>query len=69
MTEKFKPKGKQTIHLEKGKFIPFKTIRKKLLNVESDDLVNNISQDNTLKAPFVPLTIDDARARQEKGDK
>ena len=54
MTDKSKPKDKQTIHLDQGKFIPFKT---------------SISQDNTLKAPFVPLTIDDARARQEKGDK
>ena len=69
MTDKFKPKGKQTIHLEKGKFIPFKTIRNKLLNVESDDLVNDISQDDSLKDPFVPFTVEDAIDRQKKGDK
>jgi|TARA_R110001583_G_scaffold21424_8_gene81382 hypothetical protein len=61
MTDKFKPKGKQTIHLEKGKFIPFKTIRKKLLN--------DISQDDSLKDPFVPFTVEDAIDRQKKGDK
>jgi len=61
MTDKFKPKDKQTIHLEKGKFIPFKTIRKKLLN--------DISQDDSLKDPFVPFTVEDAIDRQKKGDK
>ena len=54
MTDKFKPKDKQTIHLDQGKFIPFKT---------------SISQDNTLKAPFVPFTVEDAIDRQKKGDK
>ena len=54
MTDKSKPKDKQTIHLDQGKFIPFK---------------QSISRDASLKYPFVPLTIDDARARQEKGDK
>ena len=56
MTEdnKFIPKEKRVIHLDKGKFIPFK---------------QSISGDATLNKPFVPLTVDDARARQEKDDK
>ena len=51
---KFIPKEKQIIHLDQGKFIPFK---------------QTISKDANLKKPFVPLTIEDALARQEKKDK
>ena len=56
MTEdnKFIPKEKQVIHLDQGKFIPFK---------------HTISRDATLKKPFIPLTIEDALARQKKKDK
>ena len=46
-----KPKEKQVIHLDQGKFIPFK---------------QNISRDATLKKPFIPLTVQDALERQEK---
>ena len=49
-----KLKEKQVIHLDQGEFIPFK---------------QTISRDATLKAPFIPLTIEDALARQEKKDK
>ena len=52
--KKFIPKQKQVIHLDQGKFIPFK---------------QTISRDATLKKPFIPLTIEDALARQEKKDK
>ena len=51
---KFVPKEKKTIHLDQGKFIPFK---------------QNISRDANLNKPFVPLTIEDALARQKKKDK
>ena len=56
MTEdkKFIPKEKQVIHLDQGKFIPFK---------------QTISRDANLKEPFVPLTVEDAIARQKKKDK
>ena len=50
----FIPKDKPTIHLDKGKFIPFK---------------QNISQDPSLKEPYVPFTVADALARQKKKDK
>ena len=49
--KKFIPKEKQVIHLDQGKFIPFK---------------QNISRDATLKKPFIPLTVQDALERQEK---
>ena len=49
-----KPKEKQVIHLDQGKFIPFKQA---------------ISRDASLNKPFIPLTIEDALARQEKKDK
>jgi hypothetical protein len=52
--KKFIPKEKQVIHLDQGKFIPFK---------------QTISRDASLKKPFIPLTIEDALARQEKEDK
>ena len=52
--KKIIPKEKQVIHLDQGKFIPFK---------------QSISKDATLKKPFIPLTIEDALARQEKKDK
>ena len=48
------PKDKPTIHLDKEKFIPFK---------------QNISQDPSLKEPYVPFTVADALARQKKKDK
>ena len=51
---KFFPKEKQVIHLDQGKFIPFK---------------QTISRDASLKKPFIPLTIEDALARQKKKDK
>ena len=51
---KFVPKEKQVIHLDQGKFIPFK---------------QNISKDANLNKPFVPLTVEDALARQKKKDK
>ena len=56
MTEdkKFIPKEKQVIHLDQGKFIPFK---------------QTISRDASLKKPFIPLTVEDALARQQKKDK
>jgi hypothetical protein len=47
-------KEKQVIHLDKGEFIPFK---------------QTISRDANLNKPFVPLTIEDAKARQKKKDK
>ena len=50
----FIPKDKPTIHLDKGKFIPFK---------------QSISQDASLKEPYVPFTVADALARQKKKDK
>ena len=52
--KKFIPKEKQVIHLDQGKFIPFK---------------QTISRDVSLKKPFIPLTIEDALARQETKDK
>jgi len=51
---KFIPKEKQVIHLDQGKFIPFK---------------QTISRDASLKKPFIPLTIEDALGRQEKENK
>jgi len=51
---KFIPKEDQVIHLDQGKFIPFK---------------QNISRDATLNKPFVPFTVEDALARQKKKDK
>ena len=50
----FIPKDKPTIHLDNGKFIPFK---------------QSISQDASLKEPYVPFTVADALARQKKKDK
>ena len=44
-------KEKQVIHLDKGKFIPFK---------------QNISRDANLDKPFIPLTVEDALTRQKK---
>ena len=52
--KEFTPKEKQVIHLDQGKFIPFK---------------QTISRDASLKKPFIPLTIEDALARQKKKDK
>ena len=52
--KKFIPKEKQVIHLDQGKFIPFN---------------QTPSRDATLKKPFIPLTIEDAVARQKKKDK
>tara|TARA_R110001583_G_scaffold168047_1_gene320876 strand:- start:291 stop:485 length:195 start_codon:yes stop_codon:yes gene_type:complete len=52
--KKFIPKEKQVIHLDQGKFIPFK---------------QTISRDASLKKPFIPLTIEDALSRQETKDK
>ena len=52
--KEFIPKEKQVIHLDQGKFIPFK---------------QTISRDASLKKPFIPLTIEDALARQKKKDK
>ena len=56
MTEdkEFIPKEKQVIHLDQGKFIPFK---------------QSISKDASLKKPFIPFTVEDALARQKKKDK
>ena len=51
---KFIPKEKQVIHLDKGQFIPFK---------------QTISRDANLNKPFVPLTVEDALARKKKKDK
>ena len=47
-------KEKQVIHLDKGEFIPFK---------------QTISRDANLNKPYVPLTVEDAKARQKKEDK
>jgi len=47
-------KEKQTIHLDNGKFIPFK---------------QTISRAVNSTKPFVPLTIEDALARTKKEDK
>jgi hypothetical protein len=52
--KKFIPKEKQVIHLDQGKFIPFK---------------QTISRDATLKKPFIPLTVKDALDRQPVEDK
>ena len=52
--KEFVRKEKQVIHLDQGKFIPFK---------------QTISRDASLKKPFIPLTIEDALARQMKKDK
>ena len=52
--KEFIPKEKQVIHLDQGKFIPFK---------------QTISRDASLKKPFIPLTIEDALSRQGKKDK
>jgi len=52
--KKVVPKEKQIIHLDRGEFIPFK---------------QTISRDASLKEPFIPLTIEDALARQEEKDK
>ena len=52
--KEFIPKEKQVIHLDQGKFIPFK---------------QTISRDASLKKPFIPLTIEDALSRQKKKDK
>jgi hypothetical protein len=52
--KEFIPKEKQVIHLDQGKFIPFK---------------QTISRDASLKKPFIPLTIEDAVSRQKKKDK
>jgi|TARA_R100001244_G_scaffold78252_1_gene61814 hypothetical protein len=52
--KEFIPKEKQVIHLDQGKFIPFK---------------QTISRDASLKKPFIPSTIEDALARQKKKDK
>tara|TARA_R110000824_G_scaffold32177_2_gene104105 strand:- start:980 stop:1174 length:195 start_codon:yes stop_codon:yes gene_type:complete len=50
----FIPKEKQVIHLDQGKFIPFK---------------QNISRAASLNKPFIPLTIEDALARHVEKDK
>ena len=50
----FVPREKQVIHLDQGKFIPFK---------------QTISKDASLKKPFIPFTVEDALARQKKKDK
>ena len=50
----FIPREKQVIHLDQGKFIPFK---------------QNISQDASLCKPYVPFTVADALARHKKKDK
>ena len=50
----FTPKEKPVIHLDKGKFIPFK---------------QTISRDANLGKPFIPLTVEDALARRDKKDK
>ena len=52
--KKFIPKEKQVIHLDQGKFIPFK---------------QSISRDANINQPFVPKDLDDALSRQEKEDK
>ena len=51
---KFIPKEKQVIHLDKGEFIPFR---------------QTVSRDANLNKPFVPLTIEDALERQKEKDK
>ena len=52
--KEFTPKEKQVIHLDQGKFIPFK---------------HSISRDASLKKPFIPFTVEDALDRQKKKDK
>jgi hypothetical protein len=52
--KEFIPKEKQVIHLDQGKFIPFK---------------QTISRDASLKKPFIPFTVADALARQKEKDK
>jgi len=52
--KEFIPKEKLVIHLDQGKFIPFK---------------HPISRDASLKKPFIPLTIEDALGRRKKKDK
>ena len=50
----FIPKDKPVIHLDKGKFIPFK---------------QNISRDAKLGKPFITLTIEDSLPRRDNKDK
>jgi len=52
--KEFIPKEKQVIHLDQGKFIPFK---------------QTISRDANINKPFVPRDLDDALSRQKKKDK
>ena len=52
--KEFVPKEKQVIHLDRGEFIRFK---------------QTISKDANLNKPFIPLTVEDALARQKKKDK
>ena len=52
--KKFIPKEKQVIHLDQGKFIPFK---------------QSISKDANINKPFVPRDLDEALSRQKKKDK
>ena len=52
--KKFIPKEKQVIHLDQGKFIPFK---------------QSISRDANINKPFVPRDLDEALSRQKKKDK
>ena len=52
--KEFVPKEKQVIHLDRGEFIRFK---------------QTISKDAKLNKPFIPLTVEDALARQKKKDK
>ena len=52
--KEFIPKEKQVIHLDQGKFIPFK---------------QSISRDANINKPFVPRDLDEALSRQKKKDK
>jgi len=56
------PKEKQVIHLDQGKFIPFKQ------TISRDALIKTRAS-GTYNQPFIPFTVEDALDRQKKKDK
>ena len=60
--KEFVPKEKQVIHLDQGKFIPFKQ------TISRDALIKTRAS-GTYNQPFIPFTVADALARQKKKDK
>lgn len=60
--KEFTPKEKQVIHLDQGKFIPFKQ------TISRDALIKTRAS-GTYNQPFIPFTVEDALDRQKKKDK